>query len=472
MGDETIPWSKDQMNRKGVAKFLTKYIDDAEKIKVLNINSAWGSGKTFFLQNWMAQEKNRRVCVYFNAWETDFTGDAFVSLVAAIKEQLTALIPFEKETDTIRNFTKMASKTLLAATPALAKGVIKKATGLELDVIKEIIESDDLADAAEKAVEKLIDSNRASLDSIKNFKSTFHRLITEASEHISKETNSKPTYIFIDELDRCRPTFAIELLERIKHLFDVDDCKFIIATDTPQLNHAIRAVYGSGFGSEKYLKRFFDAEFTLDNSDTDAWVKANFSIPETVRVSELGLRLNHEQMYSRMTQSEYRPDLDTILSGKHQLNQNQVIFSALAQTFGCKLRELEKIANQVLAVASNCGTREFHLFWAAYLVFLRDEASDLYEQATKGEHELAINRIKEKYPAKKLHFQTQNVSIHDIFSFWISHVRMGDGAAAHSLSTRAGSELAYIERASHSFFNDFDKIANYPKLVELAHSIE
>lgn len=472
MSNEIIPWSKDQMNRKGVAKFLTKYLDDAEKIKVLNINSAWGSGKTFFLQNWMAQERSERVCVYFNAWETDFTGDAFVSLVAAIKEQLTTLIPLAEEKGAIKRFTKMASKTLLAATPALAKGVIKKATGLEIDIIQELIDRDGLADAAEKAVEKLIDSNRETLDSISNFKTNFHKLIILASNSIPEHATPKPTYIFIDELDRCRPTFAIELLERIKHLFDVDDCKFIIATDTPQLSHAIRAVYGSGFGSEKYLKRFFDAEFTLDNSDTDAWVKANFSIPQDIQVSELGFRLNHDHVYARMTQNDNKPDMDTIISGKNQLNQNQIIFSALAQTFGCKLRELEKIVNQILAVASNRGTGEFHLFWAAYLVFLRDEASELYEQVTKGLYEPALNSIKERYPAKKLHFQSQNVSIHDIFSFWISHVRMGEEAAASSLSRRSGSELAYIDRASICFYNEFDKIANYPKLVELAHSFD
>lgn len=255
MSDEITPWSKDQMNRKGVARFLMRYLDSSEKIKVLNINSAWGSGKTFFLQNWMAQEKTERVCVYFNAWETDFTGDAFVSLVAAIKEQLTALIPFEEESGAIRRFTQIASKTLLAATPALAKGVIKKATGVEFTVIQEIIDGDILADAAEKAVEKLIDSNRESLNSIKDFKVAFHRMIKLASEAVAKTSDIKPVYIFIDELDRCRPTFAIELLERIKHLFDVNDCKFIIATDTPQLSHAIRAIYGSGFGSEKYLRK-------------------------------------------------------------------------------------------------------------------------------------------------------------------------------------------------------------------------
>ncbi|MBA1229251.1 P-loop ATPase [Pseudomonas viridiflava] len=471
MSDEIIPWSKDQMNRKGVARFLTKYLDSSEKIKVLNINSAWGSGKTFFLQNWMAQEKSERVCVYFNAWETDFTGDAFVSLVAAIKEQLTALIPLEKEKGAIRHFTQMASKTLLAATPALAKGVIKKATGIEFTVIQEIIDGDILADAAEKAVEKLIDSNRESLNSIKDFKITFHRMIKLASEAVANP-DTKPTYIFIDELDRCRPTFAIELLERIKHLFDVNDCKFIIATDTPQLSHAIRAIYGSGFGSEKYLKRFFDAEFTLDSSDTDAWIKANFVPREDLRVSELGLRTAHSYAHSRISGNDCRPDTDTVLSGKHELSQHQIIFSALAQTFGCKLRELEKIVNQIFAVAASHEGRQFHLFWAAYLVFLKDEASDLYEQVTKGLYAPAIEKIKERYPAKKLHFQSQNISIHDIFSFWLSHMRMGESAASQSLSHRSGSDLAYIENASTSFYSEFSAISNYPKLVELAHSIE
>ena len=38
-------------------------------------------------------------------------------------------------------------------------------------------------------------------------------------------------FVFIDELDRCRPTYAIELLERIKHLLDIDGLVFILAMD-------------------------------------------------------------------------------------------------------------------------------------------------------------------------------------------------------------------------------------------------
>ncbi|MBK7493258.1 MAG: hypothetical protein IPI17_15895 [Nitrosomonas sp.] len=66
----------------------------------------------------------------------------------------------------------------------------------------------------------------------------------------------KPLFIFIDELDRCRPLYAIELLERIKHLFVYQGIVFVIATDTEQLKHSINAIYGSGFDSTTYLRRF------------------------------------------------------------------------------------------------------------------------------------------------------------------------------------------------------------------------
>jgi predicted KAP-like P-loop ATPase len=113
--DESIaPWAEDQMDRKRVANFLTKYIDGNDHIKVLNINSPWGSGKTFFLDNWMAQLTTERICIKFNAWENDYSGDAFVSLVASIREQLSAQTNGAADADNkIRSFTEGASKQLL-----------------------------------------------------------------------------------------------------------------------------------------------------------------------------------------------------------------------------------------------------------------------------------------------------------------------------------------------------------------------
>ncbi|QDE47832.1 hypothetical protein EIN43_17235 [Enterobacter hormaechei] len=65
-----------------------------------------------------------------------------------------------------------------------------------------------------------------------------------------------PTFIFIDELDRCRPNYAIDMLETIKHLFDINNVVFVIATDKEQLSHSICSVYGSGFDATRYLDRF------------------------------------------------------------------------------------------------------------------------------------------------------------------------------------------------------------------------
>lgn len=64
------PWHDDLMNRAGVAKFITSYIDSADTIKVLNVNAPWGSGKTFFIERWCAELKQKRACVYFNACST------------------------------------------------------------------------------------------------------------------------------------------------------------------------------------------------------------------------------------------------------------------------------------------------------------------------------------------------------------------------------------------------------------------
>ena len=63
-----------------------------------------------------------------------------------------------------------------------------------------------------------------------------------------------PLFVFVDELDRCRPDYAIELLEGIKHLFGVPGVYFVVATNTVQLGESVKAVYGSGFDGVRYLK--------------------------------------------------------------------------------------------------------------------------------------------------------------------------------------------------------------------------
>ena len=90
----------------------------------------------------------------------------------------------------------------------------------------------------------------------------FSSLLEKAVGAIQPEDSSKPLLFFIDELDRCRPTFAIEMLERIKHLFDVKNMVFVLSIDKKQLEAITAAVYGERIDASEYLRRFIDLVFT------------------------------------------------------------------------------------------------------------------------------------------------------------------------------------------------------------------
>lgn len=466
------PWLLDKMNRKGVAKFLTKYLDSNEKIKVLNINSEWGSGKTFFLENWRNEQEPNRICIYFNAWENDFTGDAFVALVSTIKEQLNDHIgPAQDVENYLARFTKVAARTLMAATPALAKGLVKKITGVEVSVLTEAFNDDTIGEATEKAVEKLISSNRETLDTVKDFKATFEKLLNLAiAVKAINAASEYPAYIFIDELDRCRPTFAIELLERIKHLFTVNQCKFIIATDTRQLGHSIKAVYGSEFSAEKYLKRFFDSEFSLDNNDLSLWILANIRFEDQFAVSRTEVITHYDGHTRYLSNTQVRPEHDALLDPA--LNASQIIILALALTFKTKLRELEKVLMQIEATQANSSGREFSLFWGAYLIFLKDADSEIYRMFLHGDSTLASQRLNERYKPKKLYFGDHSVSVHDVFNAHLTRFLKGEQDAKETHHRSMGEGLAYMQAVNEGWYRNYQSLHNYPKLVDLAHSLE
>ena len=62
--------------------------------------------------------------------------------------------------------------------------------------------------------------------------------------------------IFIDELDRCKPTYAVKLLERVKRYFNGDNYISVYSINMQQLQHTIKKFYGVDFDAHKYLDRF------------------------------------------------------------------------------------------------------------------------------------------------------------------------------------------------------------------------
>ena len=79
---------------------------------------------------------------------------------------------------------------------------------------------------------------------------------------LDRESTGK-VIILVDELDRCRPIYAIELLERVKHLFDTEGIVFVLGVDRKQLSHSVKALYGATFDAAGYLRRFIDIDYKL-----------------------------------------------------------------------------------------------------------------------------------------------------------------------------------------------------------------
>ena len=98
-------------------------------------------------------------------------------------------------------------------------------------------------------------------------KKTIDQLREELGKYISgiefPENKKMPVVFFVDELDRCRPLYAIELLERIKHIFDIPGLIFVISIDKEQLGHSLRCIYGQGMNVDGYLRRFIDYDYFL-----------------------------------------------------------------------------------------------------------------------------------------------------------------------------------------------------------------
>ena len=171
-------------------------------------------------------------------------------------------------TDYSKQVIKNGSRFLKQVAPALIKGLFRTYAGVDADSFN----LDDFDDFAEKAMEASLSDHNKKSEDLDEFKKTIGKWLETSINSNGADKPKKPMFVFIDELDRCRPTYAIELLETVKHLFDIPGLVFVVATNTDQLQHSVKAVYGSGFEAQRYLYRFFNRRFTLKKPDLDLFI--------------------------------------------------------------------------------------------------------------------------------------------------------------------------------------------------------
>ena len=249
------PFRHDLLGRRESVEVLTHLFGSLEGPCVLAVDAAWGNGKTTFLKIWAQHLRNQGFPVVgFNAWETDFSGDPFVALstelTEGLREYANKSMSMEKK---VGDTKKCAKEVLRRAAP----GVIRLATAGILD-INPLLEKE-IDNALVSYAEERLSSYQEAQESVKKFKDA----LQDMANAVSKSCEDRPLIVMIDELDRCRPSYAVELLEVAKHLFAVDHIVFVLAVNRSELAHSIRALYGSGFDAQGYLGRFFDVDFRL-----------------------------------------------------------------------------------------------------------------------------------------------------------------------------------------------------------------
>lgn len=258
------PFQNDALNRKRLEPPLTQFITQAVGPFVLALDGAWGSGKTTFLKMWQFKlQEMGHVCLYLNAWRSDFVEDPLISVVGELSETIENLENKDEKSQKLKKQIAEAKRIAGAIAKRSIPAAIKLATlgALDTEAVVEKVAADLVADLAKDR----IDDYEAGKSEIKKFRESLTSLSLTLQG--SQSDQSAKLVIIIDELDRCRPTYAVKLLERIKHLFDVQGVVFVLGIDREQLHHSIQALYGSRFDSKSYLKRFIDLDYKIPDPE-------------------------------------------------------------------------------------------------------------------------------------------------------------------------------------------------------------
>lgn len=226
---------------------LTMIVSENRKNCCFAIEGDWGSGKSFVLEKIQehldkekAEGRDRFFTVRYDCWEYDYYEEPVVAIISVLKDVLDAYL----------NLIPEEAKSLLLDT---AKNMITKAgisilkSKLGVDIGEGIGESKNDAELYDQYF-----GFREAIETVRN--------------GIKEIAEDQTVVIIVDELDRCLPTYAIKVLERIHHIFNgLENVVVIIAMEKKQIENSLHQIYGEGMDVDQYLKKFISFSVKLDN---------------------------------------------------------------------------------------------------------------------------------------------------------------------------------------------------------------
>lgn len=284
----------DKFKRKRYMEICTRLINNhpAERgACTIAIDAPWGVGKSTFLWMWINelndinegllpeegdtnQLANKPILpIYYNAWENDFCDSALAPLLYSIcamidiKRDMGWIVP--KDDTSLKKFISSCAGVLAMTgvkmtgaddTSAQAAGVLAEVSTYGILNLLKRYSSRNAEEPEQGSIGEVYNKQLES-------KETFNAALTELAQKFGG------VYIFIDELDRCKPSFAIDTLDAIKHYFNIPGLTFIFGIDMLQLGHAISGRYGNNFDAEGYLSKFFEHHISLPTPTAEQMIQ-------------------------------------------------------------------------------------------------------------------------------------------------------------------------------------------------------
>jgi len=281
----------DILQRSAVGRSLSDLVERIEDPLVVALDGGWGTGKTYFLKRWVGahtlDNEGAAKTVYFDAFANDYVSDPLPALVSTLSKRFP--LADEKILKRVKVAAFKLAKPLTRIGLAMATFGATEALSPAGDAAVNALNAE-----ASSALEKYWSQEDGRRAAMEEFRSALTELV---KSHSDAEGDDGPVgarlVIVVDELDRCRPDYALEVLEVIKHFFAIPGVTFILGANLLALENSVMARYGTGIDASAYLRKFIHISLSLPSEIGQRHnVKNGVSVYLNHFISEMGVPLH------------------------------------------------------------------------------------------------------------------------------------------------------------------------------------
>lgn len=280
--------AEDKIGRDDIVSQLLSKIDNlpSNENKCVGLNGEWGSGKSWIMTELYKKikDKNDYIVITYDAWKNNFYSDPLIAMLYCIHDTL------EKYAQNQKGISKVTAYRIKQAVKKTATDTCKKVLSSLFDkTIKPLIKTNFglLITFAMEFIGEVIRQAKSSILDNKIFDEfkSYQKLLDDTIFVLNKLTETDkdlPTHklvILVDELDRCMPNEQLLVLERLHHLFEVNNCIVIVAFNKIQVLETLKKLYAVSDGNI-YLQKFFAESFYLPEQGGyyfKNWIKHNLT---------------------------------------------------------------------------------------------------------------------------------------------------------------------------------------------------